>query len=184
MRVAARRDVEDRGEEVTRVEEAGGGDAQALGPDLGGVDGHGAGGAAADVAVMRHGGGPCGEAAVVEDGQRDHEVVEMGHAAVVGVIGEKEVAVADGGAVAGEDVGDGLVERADEGGDARAGGDETALRVGDAGAAVEHLVDDRAHRGLAQDGEHFVGRRGEGAFDDRQGDGVGGHRPVSITTLP
>ena len=177
-------DVEDLGDEVARVEEAGRGDAQALGPDLGRVDRHGAGGAAADIAPMRHGSGPGGKAALVEDGERDHHVVEMGDAAVMGVVGQEEIAVADGGAVAGDDMGHGLVKRADEGGDARAGGDEPARGIGDAGAAVEHLVDDRAHGRFLEDGEHFVRRRRERAFDDRQGDGVGRHRPVSTTTLP
>src|SRR6202007_2287609 len=102
---------------------------------------------------------------------REDDVVQVGDAAVVGVVGREHVARLDAvGPVELDDPLDGLVEDADEGGDAGARGGEVAGAVGDGGAHVEDLVDDRAHRRLAERGEHLVADRLQRALDDLQRD--------------
>ena len=92
----------------------------------------------------------------------------MRHAAVVRVIGDKDVARLDVARLVElfENPLDGLVQHADEGRDAGAGAGQLAVPVGDAGAHVEHFVDDRAHGGVAHGREHLVGRRLQRALDD------------------
>ena len=116
---------------------------------------------------------PRDELVVREDGHRQDDVVQVRDAAVEGIVRGEDVAGADVVAVQLDDPLDGLVEHADEGGDAGARRGEVPLAVGDAGAHVEHLVDDRAHRRLAERGEHLVADRLQRAVDDLEGDRVG-----------
>ena len=125
-------DVEDRlvghalGEELHRR------DADALLEDLGRVGGHRAGHIAADIVPVRDVGDPGDKLAVGEDRRREHHVVEMRDAAVVGVVRGEDVARLD--ALERELLQDAfhrLVEHADEGGDAGAGRGDVAVGVED-----------------------------------------------------
>ena len=95
-----------------------------------------------------------------EDRHREHDVVQVRDAAVERVVGDEHVAGPDRRrrAVQLDDPLDRLVEHADERRDAGARRGQVAVAVGDGGAHVEHLVDDRAHRRLAQHREHLVAR--------------------------
>jgi len=137
---------------------------------------------AADVVPVRDVRRPRDELAGREDGQREDHVVEVRDAAVVRVVRDEDVARAElaPAAVQLDDPLHRLVEAADEGGNARARGREIPVRVGDARAHVEHLVDDRAHRRPAHGAEHLVARRLQRALDDLQRDLVrsrGADRP-------
>ena len=115
-----------------------------------------------------------------EHRQHEHDVVEVGDAAVERIVGDEQVAGPDAlRRMELEHALHRLVEHADERGDSGAGGGDVAGAVGDSRARVEHLVDDRAHRGLAQGGEHLVADRLERALDDLERDRVlagDGHR--------
>ena len=89
--------------------------------------------------------------ALGEDRHDDDDVVQVGDAAVIRIVGGEDVAGLD---VAGlvelrDDHLHRLVQHADEGRNAGAGAGEIAARIQNAGAHVQHLVDDRAHRRLA-----------------------------------
>jgi hypothetical protein len=144
---------------------------------------------AADVAEVRDVGRPGHELAVGEHGHGQDDVVEVRDAAVVGVVGHVDVALADARArVELEDPPHRLVEHADERGDPGAAGGELPVRVGDPRAHVEHLVDDRAHRGAPHRGEHLVGRGLQARLDDLQRDRVEvlahPRAPTSMCRLP
>ena len=140
---------------------------QPLGVDVARVDGHRAGDGAANVVPMPDIGGPGDERASAKNRHGEHHVVQMRDAAVIRIIGDENVSGRDVGS--GDDFQeafDRLVERADEAGNSGAGTDQIAARVGDAGSDVENLVDDRAHRRLSEDREHFVRRGGERLLND------------------
>src|SRR5262249_10481864 len=82
-----------------------------------------------------------------------------------------------------------LVEHADERWNACSRRGEVPVAVGDAGAHVEHLVDDCAHRRLPERGEHLVADRVTPVLDVLQGDRVVGgrcrcHGRSKMTKLP
>src|SRR5262249_54100645 len=116
-----------------------------------------------------------------------HDVVEVGHSAEVRIVRGEDVSRADVVGVQLDHPLHRLVEHADEGGDAGSRRGKVALAVGDARAHVEHLVDDRAHRRLAERGEHLVGDRLQRALDDLERDsvsrGLDAHW-ISILMLP
>src|SRR5581483_9009939 len=126
------------------------------------------------------------ELAVGEDRHRKDDVVQVRDAAVVGVVRRKDVPGADAaGFVQLDHPLDRLVEDADERRDPGARRGEVPLGVGDRGAEVEDLVDDRAHRRLAERGEHLVGDRLERALDDLEGDRIRhAAAPTEIRRLP
>ena len=146
---------------------------EALLEDLLGLGGDAPRSHAADVVPVRDVGCPGDDLAVREHGHREHDVVQVRDAAVVGVVGREDVAVADLlGRVELEHPLHGLVEHAYERRDPSAARRQAPLRVGHAGAHVEHLVDDRAHRRPAHGGEHLVAGRLQARLDDLEGDGV------------
>ena len=135
----------------------------------------GAGHHPSDVVPVRDIGRPRDALALGENRHRQHNVVQMRHAAVEGVVRGEDVAWADRvSLVQLDDPGHRLVEHADEGGNPCARGREVPLTVRDPRAHVEHLVDDRAHRGLAERREHLVADRLERALDDLQRDRIRG----------
>ena len=140
---------------------------------------------------MGDGRGPGDERAVDEHRHGENDVVEMRDPAVVRIVDGEHVAGREArGTVLAQDRLHRLVEHADERGNAGAGCGDLAVGVGDAGAEIEHLVDDRAHRRLAHRGEHLVGDGLERVLDDVESDGVVDrlhqrpHRAISIWMLP
>ena len=163
-----RDDVEYRSDRPASLEQLHGRKAQAFLKNLGDVDGHRARRLAADIVPVGDRGRPGDALTVREDRQRDDHVVEMSDAAIIGIVGDEAVAVADiVQAVQVDDALHRLVEHPDEGRDAGARADQLAVRIGDAGADIQHLVDDRAHRSLLQDREHLVGSGDQAGLDHR-----------------
>ena len=168
-------DLHHRLNRLARVDELDRGKPQPLGVDVARVDGHRAGDGAADVVPMPDIRRPGDERAAAKDRHREHDVVEMRNAAVIGIVADENVS--------GRDVGRGrelqealdrLVEHADKAGNAGAGADQIAARIGDAGSDVEHLVDDRAHRRLSKGREHLVRRGGKRLLNDVEREAIGG----------
>jgi hypothetical protein len=139
---------------------------------------------AADVVPVRDVRRPRHELALREHRHREDDVVEVGNAAVVRVVGGEDVALADVVAwVEFEDPPDGLVEHADEGRDPGAARRQLASGVRDAGPHVEDLVDDRAHRRPPHGGEHLVAARLQAGLDDLQRDRVESGRGVAHAVI-
>ena len=112
---------------------------------------------------------------VGEDRHRDDDVVEMGDAAVIGIVGGEDVARArcrPACRTCATMTFTALSSTPMKAGMPAPDEASVALGVGDAGAHVEHLVDDRAHRRLPHGGEHLVGGRLQRVLDDFQRDRV------------
>ena len=178
----ARHDLEHRPDRLALRDQLHSGQPQPLLEDLARVRRDGAWDHSADVVPVRDVRGPRDELARREHRQREHDVIQMRDAAVERIVRDVNVARADL-VVQLEDPPHRLVEHADERRDACTGRREVALGVGDAGAHVEHLVDDCAHRRLPQRGEHLVARRLHGALDDLERDRIAHSRPYTARAV-
>ena len=129
---------------------------------------------AANIGIVGDVGGPRDDLPVDEDRHGDNDIVQVGDAAVIGVVGGEHVARLEvaGLVVFGDDHLHRLVEHPDKGGNTCARRGDLAARVEDAGAHVEHFVDDRTHGGFLHRREHFIGRRLQGVLDDLHRDRV------------
>ena len=85
-----------------------------------------------------------------------HHVAQMGDATVIRIVRHEDIAFRNRIAIAREDRLDGFVENTDERRDPGPGTDHTPRSIRHAGAHIEHFIDDRAHRGLAQNLEHLL----------------------------
>ncbi len=118
-------------------------------------------------------GGPGDQAPLGEDRHCQNQVVQVGDAAVIGIVGDEHVAGANVVSVEFfQHHLHRLVEHTDKGRDTGARRGNAPLGIGDAGAHVEHLVDDRAHRRLAHRREHLVGSGLKRVLDDLFGDRI------------
>ena len=114
---------------------------------------------AADVEPVRHAAGEGHELALVEDRQRERDMVEMA-AGEIGVVGDVDVGGADvGGAEMRNLCLHRLRHAADEHRQADADRDGLALRGEQAGGEIERLVDDDVVGGAHEVGLHFLGHR-------------------------
>ena len=156
---------------------------EALLPDLGGVGRDGRV-LAAELAPVTLVGGERDQRAFEEDRHHQADVVQMGAAAVIRVVGHEDIARADrvGRAVLGDHVADRGLQRRDEERQAVALDDHPPLRVREADAEVEHLVHHHAMRGAVQDDEHLVADRLEIVADDLEGERIR-HRAGSVAMI-
>ncbi len=87
--------------------------------------------------------------------------------AVIGIVGDEDIARLEAVAEALNDHLHGFVEHAHKGGDARARTDQPPCGVGHTRPDIEHFVDGGAHGCFAQYGEHLISRIVEACLDDR-----------------
>ena len=143
-------------------------DLDAFGIDVGGH----AAEHAADVEPVRHAAGEAGELALVEDRQREGEMVEVA-AGDVGIVGDVDVARIDVLDAEMLDLGlHGLRHAADEHRQADADRDGLALRREQAGGEVQRLVDDHVVGGAHEVGLHFLGHGEDAVAHDLDDDRI------------
>ena len=126
---------------------------------------------AAQVDPMGAHGAERGQLALVEDRADRHHVVEVGAAAVVGIVGDDQIAGVQ--AVHAEFAQRRLhrqIERAEEHGQPGSLADQLGITGKDAGAKVEHFVDNRAHRRALDHLLHLVGDGDQIVTDHLNGD--------------
>ncbi len=144
------------------------GQLQALGINVGG---HAAQGAA-DVDPVRHAAGKSRERALVEDRQRERDVIEVA-AGRVGVVGDEDVAGMDVGAEMLQLRLDRLGHAADEHRQADADRDRLARSGIEAGGEIQGLVDDHVVGGAHEVRLHFLGHGDDAVAHDLGDDGIG-----------
>ena len=143
-------------------------DLQAFRKDIGGD----AAKRAADIEPMRHAAGEADQDALVENRQRQGDVVEVA-AGQIGIVGDVDVAGPHGLASEMPDLRlHGLRHAADEHRQADADGDSLALGREQAGREIERLVDDDVVGGAHEVGLHFLGHRDDAVAHDLGDDGV------------
>ena len=129
---------------------------------------------AADVGHVAEHRGPSDQPAVAIVNRHQHQPVGRvadRAVALVGVGGQKDVALFDRAVVAVEEAADERAELADH---------HAALAIGDHRELVVLLADARGHRGAEQHGVHLVARVAQRAFDDVERDRVDVERPKRL----